>query len=294
MKHIHLTTTFVISALFSISIAQAQTVLSGGESWSAYDVLDFEDKVAGRGLAGTNPMTNSGSNGGTWNTNSQAGKFVTNNQRFRRYRWRCRELGHAPSITPPRSTPESGGSNLTFRPTIFSGFNNLDTGGDLATESSSDFYLRLKDGGTKVADVTLRIWDVPGAGNRDGLADEVQGRHTSTGTGGGFSQRSTSVDSSSPVSGQAVWTSLAIEFDLATKNMYYIRNGSVVQSVTLAQSQFDSLELGATGFWDMTPADTGVLETDLIGLYTAIPEPSSAALILLAGGALWFLRRKRS
>jgi hypothetical protein len=288
MKHIYLTTTFVICALFSISIAQAQTVLSGGESWSAYDVLDFEDGVAGRGLAGTNPMTNSGSNGGTWNTNSQAGKFVTNNSGF--------AVTDGDAATWGRSISYSAISTGKWRLVLDIGAYDLTTFDNMT--GINDLSLELRNGGTAVSTLSFRIHDDTGS---DGVADGTQVSITNDNTIQDFAF--SGKDSDMTATNNQVWDFVAVEFDFTTGNVFMERNGVVVRGTgvsgagndtgVIAFSSFDQLRLSANGDWASSTADTGVLETDLIGLYTAIPEPSSAALILLAGGALWFLRRKR-
>jgi hypothetical protein len=86
-------------------------------------------------------------------------------------------------------------------------------------------------------------------------------------------------------------------------NILLERNGVVVRETglldndpgTITFSQFDELRLSANGDWASTTADTGVLNTDLIGLYTAVPEPSTYALIggFVALGLVLLRRRLR-
>jgi hypothetical protein len=109
--------------------------------------------------------------------------------------------------------------------------------------------------------------------------------HTSDRDGGGLTQRSTLSRSSLTLAlAPCSWSGAmdvvvrATECELAPA-MTPVYSPSVTDrlcsQLRSPNPNSDSLGIGATGFWDMTPADTGVLQTDLIGLYTAIPEPST-------------------
>lgn len=281
-----LTYHIITASILLAGSTQAATVLAGGETWSAYDVLDFEDGVAGRGLAGTNPMTNSGSNGGTWNNNSQGGKFVTNSSGFAvsdgdAGTW-VRTLSYGTAIDSGkwRLVLDVGAYDLTT-------FNNM-TG-------VNDLSLELRDGTNSVAKVFFRIHDDAGS---DGVADESQVA-IQVDSDGAFNNSFSGKDSTMTVTNNQVWDSVAIEFDFASGDVFLERNGVTVRGTGETQdtgsitfSQFTELRLSANGDWASSTADTGVLETDLIGLYTAVPEPSSTALLGLGGLALILRRRK--
>lgn len=257
----------LVAFILGATTAHSQ-ILSSGEVWSAYDVLDFENDSNNAGLSA---MENSGSNSGTWNTNSAGGKFVADGAGVAvtdgdAGSW-SRKIDYASPINSGKWRLE-----LVISSYNFSNFDNM-------TSSSNGFFLRLEDGFNKFAEIELRIWDEVGS---DGIAESVQGRMTG-GAAGDFGQKSVSMDTANPVDNNVVYSDLAIEFDFATNVIAYYRNGALVDSSTFTRTQFDKLELEAGGEWAMSAADTGVLSTDLIGLYTAVPEPGSFALL---GGCL--------
>ena len=261
---------FYLLVAFILGATPAHSqILSSGEVWSAYDVLDFETDSNNAGLS---TMANSGSNSGTWNANSAGGKFVADGAGVAvtdgdAGSW-SRKIDYASPINSGKWRLE-----LVISSYNFSNFDNM-------TSSSNGFFLRLEDGFNKFAEIELRIWDEVGS---DGIADTVQGRMTAAGAAGDFGQKSVSIDTANPVDSNVVFSNLAIEFDFATNAIDYYRNGQLVKSSTFTRTQFDKLELEAGGDWAMSSADTGVLSTNLIGLYTAVPEPGSFALL---GGCL--------
>lgn len=263
---------------------QAATVLVGGESWQGYDVFDFETDGGGKGLT---QMVNSGTNGGTWNLNSQQGKFVTNNTGQAvtdgdAGTW-ARTISYGPTIT-------TGKWKLTFD------FGNYDFDTFDQMVGTNDITLELRSGGSSVAELQFRIHDDD---NTDGVADRTQVAIVSTNQNAvsNFSGKAQTIDSLNPISG-TIWDLIEIEIDLDAGTIFHQRNGTTIAGTgegndtgLFTGGGFDEIRLSANGEWASSVADTGVLETELIGLYTAVPEPNAA---LLGGfGMLCLLRRRR-
>lgn len=275
---------FSALGLFLTASAQGATVLVGGESWQGYDVFDFESDGAGVGL---NAMTNSGTNGGTWNNNSQGGKFVTNGAGQAvtdgdAGTW-ARSISYGSAIT-------SGKWRLTFD---FGGY-DFDTFDGMT--GVNDLTLELRNSGSTVAALQFRVHDDVGS---DGLADRTQVTIISTNQNAvsNFSGKAATIDVSNPISG-TIWDLIEIEMDLDSGLIYHQRNGTTIAGTgetsdtgLFTGGGFDEIRLSANGNWASTTADTGVMNTERIGLYSAIPEPTAA---LLGGlGFLALLRRRR-
>lgn len=275
---------FSVLSICLTSVSQGASVLVGGESWQGYDVMDFESDASGKGLTA---MNNSGTNSGTWSNNSAGGKFVTNGS--------GQAVTDGDAGTWARSI--SYGSSITtgkWKLTFDIGSYNFDSFDSMT--GVNDLTLELRNGGITVGSLQFRIHDDDLS---DGQADRTQVAITSTNANsvGQFSGKSATIDIANPISG-AIWDIVELEIDLDSGNMFHQRNGVTIGGTGETTDTglftgvgFDELRLSASGDWSSSTADTGVIETDLIGLYTAVPEPSAA---LLGGlGLLALLRRRR-
>lgn len=276
-----------VSALaLGTSLSHAQTVLAGGEFWAAYDVFNFESDAPGKG---TTEMINSGSNGGTWNLNSQSGRFTTDGSGFARTEgeagvW-ARTIDYATPITSGkwRLVLDIGAYDFT----TFDGMTGI-----------NDLTLELRDGTSSVAKLQFRIHDDVGS---DGIADQTQLAISPTSTLGAtaFSAK----DSNIIATDNQVWDKLEIEFDFSTGEVYGLRDGVFVVGTGHPSKdtglinfvQFDEVRLSTNGNWASTTADTVVLRTDEVGLYTAaIPEPSIFTMAVGLGAMTLAIVRRRS
>lgn len=268
-------------------------VLVTGETWSAYDAFNLEG-AAGNGLT---QIANQGSNSGTWNLNSQGGKFVTNNDGEAETdgnagTW-ARTISYGTALDSGKWRLELDFAEYDF--TTFDGMTGV-----------NDLTLELRDGTTSVAKLQFRLHDeldALGDAGSDGAADKTQVTISSLTDGANnssFSGKDTNLSSVE----DAVWASIAIEFDFTSGEIFLERNGTIVRGTGLGGgsetgditfTQFTELRLSANGQWASSTADTGVLNTESFGLYTAVPEPGSFALI---GGcfalASVMLRRRRA
>lgn len=282
MKNLPVTATLLFA---SVSLFGQVTVLTTGESWQGYDVFDFESDGSGAGLTA---MTNTGTNGGTWNLNSQGGKFVTDGAGDAvtdgaAGTW-ARSISYASPITSGKWRLEFDFSSYDF--TTFDNMTGI-----------NDLTLELRDGTTSVVKLQFRIHDDVDA---DGVADQTQVgiSHLSDGTKTSFfsGKNSTMV-----AAADAVWKFAAVEFDFVTGTMFVERNNVIIGGTgeandtgSITFSQFTELRLSANGNWASSTADTGVFNTEAIALYTAVPEPSTYAFVTgLCAIGLFLIRRRR-
>ena len=264
------------------------SVLAVGESWSALEDFQLSDANG----TGTNGLSNTGTNGNTFDVNSQGGKFVTNGSGLA---VTSGDAGGWTRFFPGNGSTGNDGQEDRYATSYGTGKFRIEfvlggydfTNHAVAVNGQDEFELNLRDGSnTVIAGLRLRIKD----SNGDGVADQFQTHHL--GVNGNKYSGNLGVDSSAGTN----ISSMAIEFDFDNDTIFYERNGNMVAGTgvsgndlgAFAANNFDQLTIGTEGTWNTAGT---FLNTDSFTLYTAVPEPSGMLLGMM--GLVGLLHRRR-